>query len=145
MTPREISGEEALRLLEEVVKETGEDYVYREHWNSCQNFMGRHGATNASNNYVSIAEGESQDMPLCIAGKVYAKLGLKPSIHGGVFEGGTVPTVQARLAENPVKAPFLLSDAAVDILRAAQVRQDSGETYGAALRGATSRARVVLK
>jgi hypothetical protein len=138
---------EALKLLEAVVKERGADYVYTDHWSSCQNFIGPQAVRSYNDTpddelstvRVENAKDKRFDQPLCIVGHVLAKEGLRPSIHGKQYALGSVHTISVKLGNDPA-APFKLTSDAREVLAAAQVSQDRGDSWGTALQYAVKEA-----
>ena len=106
-----ITATTALNLLEEVVREKGGDYVYP-NLDRCIYF-------------------DDEGAPSCIVGHVLAKLGaiegdLKSKIGPGI-------KVNEALLTSLIIDGIELEEDAMNLLRAAQRKQDEGSTWGAAV------------
>lgn len=109
-----LDGPTALRLLREVVAERP-DYIYAHPSRAC----------------VHVYKGQ----PSCIAGHVLVRAGFDPAtIEAKVDQYGNGAQVFADVFKGQV------TENAVRILRAAQIVQDGGQTWGDALEAAESTA-----
>ena len=116
-----LTAKKALGLLADVVQKQGEDYVYREDPRVIK------AEETCVNRYP---DGE----PACIAGHVYRLLA-----DAGHFEWDAVPmrhTAGWVLGTIGASAGFTYTDGAVRVLTAAQDIQDTGGSWGKALRRA---------
>lgn len=106
-----LTAERSLELLEEVVTEAGEDYVYSFNY-------GYQGTC------VYVSDGK----PACLVGRVLAKHGV-PVQELAAWDN--LANIGAS-AIDQVNAPFI-TDEALKILLTAQLTQDDGATWGQAL------------
>lgn len=120
MSEKLVGKDEVLGLLSEVVAEKGEDYVYKDHFLSCVNFVdGIH--------------------PACVAGHVYHKLGLTSEDVG---QGTVTDAVLQMVMKGAVERVQFTVEGAL-VLSVAQAVQDNGGTWGLAEKVAAHMASLV--
>ena len=112
---------QVLNLLEIAVSERGEDFHYEDYLQTDY----AHVLNGASDCRYSDGAGS----PLCIAGMVLNEVGLLDYVS----EGSTVTTDQPRLIRK-------VSHDGLQVLLAAQVAQDTGQSWGYALQAARLKA-----
>ena len=114
-----------------------EDHVYPgARFGTCFNFAvgkdGRGCPTREIDESDTLFDEDGTFQPSCVVGHVLARWGLPKDLWGTV-EGGIEST---RFNLRNSSSPFVIDDNAALVLRAAQVSQDSGKTWGASLANA---------